>query len=322
MGSINTKYRNNLPVSDATERLVKFIESKGGKNVHDSRHQRQISKDGYALAGGLVYEFPHRKGLMIQLNADLPSIYVKSILSNGQHIFDVLPEARKFNKPGKVYTENKKGHSTKGYHAALDHEDWLAPSSNNPVVLLSLIEIDIAKKVVDLISDSTSANSEILPTNINNVKTIIERGMSVDKLIEVLDRQEEIGKKGEEIAYQWEYARIFVLANNPKLVTKAITRTALDNVSAGYDMESHYEGESRYIEVKTTTSKANSDFYFSLNEYEVLKSKGKEAYIYRVVLDENGSEHEVIEIHDPFGENHPEELKAVAFKAKLSDFKK
>src|SRR5690606_34630104 len=139
MGSIDTKYRNNLPVSDATERLVKFIESKGGKNVHDSRHQRQISKDGYALAGGLVYEFPHRKGLMIQLNADLPSIYVKSILSNGQHIFDVLPEARKFNKPGKVYTENKKGHSTKGYHAALDHEDWLAPSSNNPVVLLSLI---------------------------------------------------------------------------------------------------------------------------------------------------------------------------------------
>ncbi|WP_168407344.1 hypothetical protein [Acinetobacter indicus] len=170
MGSIDTKYRNNLPVSDATEELVKFIESKGGKNVHDSRHQRQISKNGYALAGGLVYEFPYRKGLMIQLNADLPSIYVKSILPNGQHIFDVVPEVRSFHKHGKVYSENKKGDSKKGYHAALDHEDWLAPSHDNPVVLLSLIEIDIAKQIVDLICSNGAIckRVELSPVTLKN----------------------------------------------------------------------------------------------------------------------------------------------------------
>ena len=95
---------------------------------------------------------------------------------------------------------------------------------------------------------------------------------------------------------------------------------AITDVATGYDIESHYNGESRYIEVKTTISKAESDFFFSLNEYEVLKAKGEEAYIYRIVFEEKGSNPEVIELNDPFGERHPKKLKPVAFQANLNDF--
>ena len=320
MGSVNTKYRNNLPVSDATEELVKFIESKGGKNVHDSRHQRQISKNGYALAGGLVYEFPYRKGLMIQLNADLPSIYVKSIFPNWQYIFDLVPGARNFHKHGKVYSENKKGNSKKGYHAALDHEDWLAPSHDNPVVLLSLIEIDIAKQIVDLICSNgvICKRVELSPASFKKS----DKELSPEELLKKLERQDAIGAKGEELLFE-KLKVDFGVEGNPK---KSLIHTSKENSSAGYDIEYHNDTEHRYIEVKTTTQNVESDFFFSINEYNVLEAKGDEGFIYRVVLD---AELENIiglkEIKNPFGVKkinikEADTFKAIMFKANLRDF--
>lgn len=322
MGSIDTKYRNNLPVSDATEELVKFIESKGGKNVHDSRHQRQISKNGYALAGGLVYEFPYRKGLMIQLNADLPSIYVKSIFPNGQHIFDVVPEARNFHKHGKVYSENKKGNSKKGYHAALDHEDWLAPSHDNPVVLLSLIEIDIAKQIVDLICSNGVIYKRVELSPASFKKS--DKELSPEELLKKLERQDAIGAKGEELLFE-KLKVDFGVEGNPK---KSLIHTSKENSSAGYDIEYHNDTEHRYIEVKTTTQNVESDFFFSINEYNVLEAKGDEGFIYRVVLD---AELENIiglkEIKNPFAmkkisTKEADTFKAIMFKANVRDFEK
>ena len=93
------------------------------------------------------------------------------------------------------------------------------------------------------------------------------------------------------------------------------------NVSQGYDIESHFNGQSRYIEVKTTTVNANAEFFFSANEYEVLQVKGKEAYIYRVVLSEDlKSLLKIKEIQNPFGYKDITDFKPIAFKAKLSDF--
>lgn len=317
MGSIDTKYRNNLPVSDATEELVKFIESKGGKNVHDSRHQRQISKNGYALAGGLVYEFPYRKGLMIQLNADLPSIYVKSILSNGQHIFDVLPEARSFHKHGKVYSENKKGDSKKGYHAALDHEDWLAPSHDNPVVLLSLIEIDIAKQIIDLICSNGAICKRVELSPVTLKKS--DKELSPEDLLKKLECQSEIGARGEELLFE-KLKVDFGVESDPK---KSLIHTSKENSSAGYDIEYHFEDEHRYIEVKTTTQNAEADFFFSINEYNVLEAKGDEGYLYRVVLDPDLSTIVTLEERkNPFGDKDTSDFKPIAFKASLKDFEK
>lgn len=315
MGSIDTKYRNNLPVSDATEELVKFIESKGGKNVHDSRHQRQISKNGYALAGGLVYEFPYRKGLMIQLNADLPSIYVKSILPNGQHIFDVVPEVRSFHKHGKVYSENKKGDSKKGYHAALDHEDWLAPSHDNPVVLLSLIEIDIAKQIVDLICSNGAICKRVELSPVTLKKS--DKELSPEDLLKKLERQSEIGARGEELLFE----KLKVDFGVESDLKKSLIHTSKENSSAGYDIEYHFEDEHRYIEVKTTTQNAEADFFFSINEYNVLEAKGDEGYLYRVVLDPDLSTIVTLEERkNPFGDKDTSDFKAIAFKASLKDF--
>ncbi|WP_374255148.1 DUF3883 domain-containing protein [Acinetobacter brisouii] len=321
MGKITTKYRIDLPVSNPTQELVQYIERLGGINVHDSRHERQVSQDGCPLAGGLIYEFPYNKGLMIQLNANLPSIYVKSILPDGKHLFDCLPEIKPFHKEGKIYTINRKGQSKRGYHAALDHEEWLAPSQENPVVLLSLIEVNLAKKVVDLIcGNSQKLISECDAFRKNQTIKKSKPTLSAAQLIERLEKQSETGILGEKIAYQYEYVRLIGLGMKPAEAEKAITHIALDNVAQGYDIESHHNGESRYIEVKTTTAKAESDFFFSLNEYETLKQKGNEAFIYRVILAEKDEDSQVIEIQNPFGSCDKSKFDAVAFKANLSDF--
>ena len=105
---------------------------------------------------------------------------------------------------------------------------------------------------------------------------------------------------------------------NPK---KSLIHTSKENTSAGYDIEYHFEGEHRYIEVKTTTQNVEADFFFSINEYEILKAKGNEGFIYRVVLDDKLEKIiDVKEIQNPFASKDTNDFKAIAFKTNVSDF--
>ncbi|MBK8324753.1 MAG: DUF3883 domain-containing protein [Betaproteobacteria bacterium] len=75
-----------------------------------------------------------------------------------------------------------------------------------------------------------------------------------------------------------------------------VRHIALDDVGAGYDIESTWPGHERFIEVKSTAGQSG-EIFISAREREVLLAKGRHAWLYRVSLGEG--EASVQEIHDP-----------------------
>ena len=151
----------------------------------------------------------------------------------------------------------------------------------------------------------------------------LKKEMPPEELLKKLERQDAISTKGEDFAIEYEKNRLEKLGANLSKIDEYIIDRRKINVSQGYDIESHFDGQSRYIEVKTTTVNAEADFFFSTNEFNVLKAKGEEAYIYRVLLSEDlESIVEIREIQNPFGDKETSAFKAIAFKASLKDFEK
>lgn len=99
-------------------------------------------------------------------------------------------------------------------------------------------------------------------------------------------KQVENGAHGELLAMQFEISRLTKLdCQDPAQYVKQIS---LEDVGAGYDIYSNWNGDERFIEVKA--SQLGSDtFFISSNELDVLVSKGARAWIYRVDLSEQES---------------------------------
>lgn len=309
------------PSSKHVLELLNHIEEKSGVLVHSSGHGKE---EGTELKGTLTYSIGLSSGIMIALNKTLPSVYIKQYLQNGGDIFKLLPHLKTYISD--KYMVSKRGQSKKGYNTYLDQFDWLNPSEKNPSFLLKKIDIAHAKEIIDLhikhdgvMGLSTPPKDTAHSSSSNGKKS--EKELSPEDLLKKLERQDAIGTKGEDFAIAYEKERLEKLGADLSKIEEDLIDHRKINVSQGYDIESHFNGQSRYIEVKTTTVNANTEFFFSANEYEVLQVKGKEAYIYRVVLSENlKSLLEIKEIQNPFGYKDITDFKAIAFKAKLSDF--
>ena len=177
------------------------------------------------------------------------------------------------------------------------------------------------KSTIIKISNVTFSQYQALMAYASTAST--KKELSPEDLLKKLERQDAIGIKGEDFAIEYEKKRLEKLGADPSKIDEYIIDRRKINVSQGYDIESYFGGQSRYIEVKTTTVNAEADFFFSANEFNVLKAKGEEAYIYRVVLSEDlESIVEIREIKNPFGNKETSDFKAIAFKANLKDFEK
>lgn len=175
------------------------------------------------------------------------------------------------------------------------------------------------KSTIIKISNVTFSQYQALMAYASTAST--KKELSPEDLLKKLERQDAIGIKGEDFAIEYEKKRLEKLGADPSKIDEYIIDRRKINVSQGYDIESYFGGQSRYIEVKTTTVNAEADFFFSANEFNVLKAKGEEAYIYRVVLSEDlESIVEIREIKNPFGAKDTSDFKAIAFKANLNDF--
>jgi len=99
-------------------------------------------------------------------------------------------------------------------------------------------------------------------------------------------KQAENGALGERLAMQFEISRLKKLdCQDP---AQYVMQISLEDVGAGFDIYSNWNGDERFIEVKA--SQLGSDtFFISANEIEVLTSKGSRAWIYRVDLSEQES---------------------------------
>ncbi|MFP3693111.1 DUF3883 domain-containing protein, partial [Burkholderia sp. SIMBA_048] len=108
------------------------------------------------------------------------------------------------------------------------------------------------------------------------------RAVSLVELEQRLALQGEIGQLGEDAAYRYEYVRLYSLGcANP---VDHIVRVSESDVGAGYDMRSMFEGETRYIEVKSSSYLSDA-FYISENERETLAQLGRSAFIYLCKVD-------------------------------------
>ncbi len=141
------------------------------------------------------------------------------------------------------------------------------------------------------------------------------RKLTLRELEEQLARQREIGTLGEDCAFRYESDRLSMRGcSNPGAHIERLTD---DDVGAGYDIRSIYEGKTRCIEVKGSVRSIDS-FFLSENERKTLAQLGTDAYIYMVLVDEaNAKNTKVIcEIPDPMGEGKLE-LEPVAYRATL-----
>ena len=202
-------------------------------------------------------------------------------------------------------------------HEAIKNGKVKGLKNKKDVVMISEMSITDFEKVMDF----------IFPTHGLSFKHGKYEGrkkeLSPEDLLKKLERQDAIGTKGEDFAIEYEKERLKSLGAKPEHFDEYIIDRRKINVSQGYDIESHFGGQSRYIEVKTTTVNADADFFFSTNEFNVLKAKGEEAYIYRVVLSEDlKTRIDVKEIKNPFIGKETSAFKAIAFKASLKDFEK
>lgn len=94
-------------------------------------------------------------------------------------------------------------------------------------------------------------------------------------------QQAENGKLGEILAMQYEIERLRSLeCENPEAY---VDHVALRDVGAGYDFCSVWNGETRFIEVKSGESKTNS-FFISSNEVDTLTELKEQGWIYLVDL--------------------------------------
>jgi hypothetical protein len=131
------------------------------------------------------------------------------------------------------------------------------------------------------------------------------------------ERNSEVGQAGELLAVQDELERLRQFGcPEPK---KFVSRVALSDVGRGYDIESTWPGHERCIEVKTST-KSGSDFFLTQNERRVLSELAQRAWLYRVLVQENGIGEVTARICDPMSRINNDELTPVLWRVRGSVF--
>ena len=103
---------------------------------------------------------------------------------------------------------------------------------------------------------------------------------SPSKLREEIKSKEQLGLDAEKLVYEHEVLKVNNIDKNLE-----VHHIALEDVSAGYDIQSYNEKlEKIYIEVKAV-NKTNYQFHLSLNEFNISKIYNHNYYIYLLPVD-------------------------------------
>ena len=161
---------------------------------------------------------------------------------------------------------------------------------------IALLAWLLGENIGDGINNEVLMNDLNLPININGKKQ--HRKLTLDDLEKRLARQREVGALGEDVAFRHEYLRLSLLdCDKPN---NHIKKHSEDDVGAGYDLSSEFNGEIRFIEVKSSVI-SNESFFLSENEKIILAELGESAYIYLVKIDELDQKNSMVvnEIRNP-----------------------
>lgn len=146
-------------------------------------------------------------------------------------------------------------------------------------------------------------------------ETTMRRSVSLDELLQRLEANARTGRIGELSVLADEHARLASAGcADPAAHVK---HTALENAAAGYDIESRWGGETRFIEVKATVSESD-DFFMSENERATLAALGSQAWLYRVRVFDDGRGEVVERIPDPIAMFADDAFEAVAWRVRAA----
>ena len=266
----------------------------GAKLTHDSGHNdvggREASPTWIFTMGG------HGNAqVAVRMNREKVSLYLSNRTPDGSELEPLLKGLAKIEKS---YVNSGGGLASSLLNP--NNAPYLCPSTRTPLLRLTPSEGKLPE-ILDLYlgaSDSSPASiSPDFSESLTEASSLPRRRViSAAELLIQLDRNAETGRAGEQIALIDELNRLHECGCC--VPGKYVELKALSDVGTGYDIASNWPGEERCIEVKTTTA-AGSDFFITENERQVLAELGLKAWLYRVVLQLDGSGEVVQRVQDP-----------------------
>lgn len=307
----------NLTLEDAREygaassvlETLTLIEQLGGRCVHSSNH---------AKSPLWVYDFsgPGDIQIAVPLNRKKLSIYMRGGMSAG----DAFETA--ITATGAVIQPKESG----GRHTGLNGWPGLSPN-NGRVILVDAQAADIETLLRTYLARGGAALPTTTPTGAfqpaanEGAETdavdaaAIERAITPEMLRRRLERNDEVGRAGECVAYAEEVARLTALGCPTP--SSHVCITAETDVAAGYDIRSEWQGEVRCIEVKSSTV-TDRDFFLTANERVVLTALGERAWLYRVRIDGDGNGEVVQRLRNPMSKIPDAAMQPVVWRVDLT----
>jgi hypothetical protein len=219
----------------------------------------------------------------VPLNGRDLTLYMRNLTLDGKKLTDLLsPEKVKGTYPGKVNPAR-----------SIKDSVFLGTASGHESVLLKLDRADLEPlfaryfaNTAEVTTSTASAVGSPHASSRSEKPAAARAPIDAEAFGALLDRRSEVGQAGELIAVSDELERLAQLGcADPHLWVEQIS---VDDVGRGYDIASTWPGQERFIEVKSTT-REGSDFFLTENECDVLNELGEKGWIYRVVLESDGS---------------------------------
>ena len=226
------------PLSDGVLHAVDLLQTQYGANSYrDSGHTETAPTWIFELT-----DYGAEVGL--RMNGGVLTLYMRNRTLDGQTLTDWLsPE-----KVAKVYPRDG---SPAG---SIKRSTYLRPSLDNECVMLRL-ERDDLRPLFDYFFDIEETTTQ--PEGQASDGVSIDHGrmpppIDEDSFQALLERRSELGRMGEQIAFEDEVHRLKGLGcPDPRNWVKVV---AQEDVGRGYDIESWWHGHERCIEVKMLIS--------------------------------------------------------------------
>ncbi len=270
---------------------IALLKEYGAEFTFDSRKEGRQQGD-HPLRVFTLPRFGNAQ-IALRMNKSKTTIYLpaRSVLG-----LDIEDDLRSIGKVDRRYT----GSETWSAPSSLlgPHAPYLRPSPTNPLIKIDPRPGDYRKIIALYLGPLPVTPLATPPTPpIRILKPSALRRMDVESLLEQLDRNAETGRRGEVAVLQHEYNRLRALTPACPNPEKYVTHVALEDVGAGFDIQTSWPGHERFIEVKSTTLEGGS-FFLTRNELDVLEALADRAWLYRVTFAKDGAP-TILEIQDP-----------------------
>lgn len=270
------------PVSDDVRYAIDLLEHQyGASHYRDSGHTETRPT--------WIFELPRYSAEVgVPMNQRDLSLYMRNRTLDGKKLTDILaPEL-----VAKVYPRDGRPAES------IKNSAFLSPSAGSECVLLKLTRGDL-EPLFDAFFAVSKGTPHVLTsgsTTSSTANAATTPSIDAERFEALLERRSEVGRAGELLVVLDEIDRLRRAGcTQPE---RWVQRVAENDVGRGYDIDSTWPGHERCIEVKSTTS-PGSDFFITDNERKVLSGLGSKAWLYRVVVESDGTGGVTSRLQDP-----------------------